>query len=86
MFAEELKIRRIRTIKSTDMKKEKLFGKNEEKRFRVDEEQGLLTNYRIIVDNETGVNYLFVACGEAGGITPLLDKDGKPIVTPVYLD
>ncbi|MBQ3579724.1 MAG: xylan 1,4-beta-xylosidase [Bacteroidales bacterium] len=68
------------------MKKEKLFGKNEEKRFRVDEEQGLLTNYRIIVDNETGVNYLFVACGEAGGITPLLDKDGKPIVTPVYLD
>jgi hypothetical protein len=86
MFAEDLKIRRIRTIKSTDMKKEKLFGKNEEKRFRVDEEQGLLTNYRIIVDNETGVNYLFVACGEAGGITPLLDKDGKPIVTPVYLD
>lgn len=68
------------------MKKEKLFGKNEEKRFRVDEEQGLLTNYRIIVDNETGVNYLFVASGEAGGITPLLDKDGKPIVTPVYLD
>lgn len=86
MFAEDLKNRRIRTIKSTDMKKEKLFGKNEEKRFRVDEEQGLLTNYRIIVDNETGVNYLFVACGEAGGITPLLDKDGKPIVTPVYLD
>lgn len=86
MFAEDLKIRRIGTIKSTDMKKEKLFGKNEEKRFRVDEEQGLLTNYRIIVDNETGVNYLFVACGEAGGITPLLDKDGKPIVTPVYLD
>jgi len=82
----DLQICRIITIKSTDMKKEKLFGKNEEKRFRVDESQGVLTNYRIIVDNETGVNYLFVAYGEAGGITPLLDKDGKPIVTPVYLD
>ncbi len=68
------------------MKKEKLFGRNEEKRFRVDEEQGVLTNYRIIVDNETGVNYLFVSCGEAGGLTPLLDKDGKPVVTPTHLD
>ena len=66
-------------------KKEKLFGRTDEKRFTVVEEQGMLTSYRIIVDNETGVNYLFVACGEAGGLTPLLDKDGKPIVTPRYL-
>ena len=36
----------------------------------------------VIVDKETGVNYLFVSKGYAGGLTPLLDRDGKPIVTP----
>lgn len=35
----------------------------------------------IIVDKETGVNYLVWQSGYAGGITPLLDSDGKPIVT-----
>ena len=36
---------------------------------------------QVIVDRETGVNYLFTMAGYAGGLTPLLDKDGKPIVT-----
>jgi len=35
------------------------------------------------VDRETGVNYLFHFSGYAGGLTPLLNKEGKPIVTPV---
>ena len=35
----------------------------------------------MIVDKETGVNYLFVQMGYAGGLTPLLDADGKPVVT-----
>ncbi len=38
---------------------------------------------QIWVDRETGVNYLFHASGYAGGLTPLLDRDGKPIITPV---
>ena len=33
------------------------------------------------MDKETGVNYLFVQSGYAGGLTPLLDADGKPVVT-----
>ena len=37
----------------------------------------------IWVDKETGVNYLYHASGYAGGLTVLLDQDGKPIVTPV---
>ena len=37
----------------------------------------------IYVDKETGVNYLFIANGYAGGLTPLLDRDGKPVVTPI---
>ena len=42
---------------------------------------GLITDARVIVDKETGVNYLFVACGYGGGLTPLQDSDGKPIIT-----
>ena len=37
----------------------------------------------IWVDKETGVNYVFHASGYAGGMTPLLDRDGKPVVSPV---
>lgn len=37
----------------------------------------------ILVDRETGVNYLYRSSGYGGGLTVLLDKDGKPVVTPV---
>ena len=37
----------------------------------------------IYVDKETGVNYLFIANGYAGGLTPLLDREGKPVITPI---
>ena len=40
----------------------------------------------IWVDTQTGVNYFFCASGAAGGLTPLLDKDGKVVVTPVEKD
>ena len=33
------------------------------------------------VDRETGVNYLWHSTGHAGGMTPLLDREGKPIIT-----
>lgn len=35
----------------------------------------------IYVDKETGVNYLYVQIGYGGGMTPLLDGDGKPFIT-----
>ena len=37
----------------------------------------------VLVDKETGINYLFASSGYAGGLTVLLDKDGKPIITPI---
>lgn len=43
--------------------------------------QGVMTSIEIWVDKETGVNYIFRQSGYAGGMTPLLDKDGKPVVT-----
>lgn len=35
----------------------------------------------VIVDKLTGVNYLFVERGNAGGLTVLVDENGKPLVT-----
>lgn len=40
-----------------------------------------LGNKMILVDRETGINYLFVQSGYAGGLTPLLDREGKPLVS-----
>ena len=37
----------------------------------------------ILVDKVTGVNYLLVQSGYAGGLTPLLDREGKPIITSI---
>ncbi|MDO5544219.1 MAG: DUF6440 family protein [Eubacteriales bacterium] len=55
-----------------------------DKRFiEVYSESGMTTVTRILVDKQTGVNYLFTASGYAGGLTPLLNTDGTPVVTPV---
>ena len=40
----------------------------------------------IWIDRKTGVNYLFHACGYAGGMTVLLNRDGTPVITPVPND
>lgn len=53
-----------------------------EKRFEKVYSQGTGT-IEIWVDKTTGVNYLYHASGYAGGLTVLLDKEGKPVVTPV---
>lgn len=45
--------------------------------------QGALNVIEIWVDTETGVNYMFQQGGYAGGLTPLLDREGKPIISPV---
>ena len=37
----------------------------------------------VLVDRLTGVNYLWTSGGYSGGLTVLVDADGKPIVTPI---
>ena len=44
---------------------------------------GAFGSNEIWVDTQTGVNYLFHASGYAGGLCVLVDREGKPIVTPV---
>lgn len=46
-------------------------------------QSGFVNGMEILVDNETGVNYLFYKSGYAGGMTPLLDSSGNVVVTPV---
>ncbi|MHC1747217.1 MAG: DUF6440 family protein [Cellulosilyticaceae bacterium] len=45
--------------------------------------QGSINVSEIWIDKQTGVNYLFHYSGYAGGLTVLLDQNGKPVITPV---
>ena len=54
-----------------------------EQRFKKTYTQGKLNGMEIWVDKKTGVNYLFTFSGYAGGLTVLVDREGKPIVTSV---
>ena len=58
-------------------------SKMAEKRFEKVYSQGAIDVMEIWVDKETGVNYLYHFSGYAGGLTPLLDRDGKPVITTV---
>ncbi len=40
-----------------------------------------ITKREVWVDTQTGVNYIWMSSGYAGGLTPLLDRDGKPVVS-----
>ena len=56
---------------------------SETKRFKKTYSQGTMNVTEIWVDKETGVNYMYHASGYSGGLTPLLDREGKPIITPI---
>ena len=46
-----------------------------------------VSHQTILVDKETGVQYLYVQNGNSGGLTALLDADGKPVIkkeTKIY--
>lgn len=65
-----------------------MFNKGEKlkKRFKqvlYEQQNGTFSYFTIICDTETGVNYLFYADHDAGGITVLLDKKGKPVITNI---
>ena len=55
-----------------------------EKRFEVVNREGFSEGTRIIVDTETGVQYLLAWWMNVAGLTVLLDQDGKPLLNPRY--
>jgi hypothetical protein len=58
-------------------------AKKEERFVRIHSEN--MGGEQIIVDKVTGVNYLLVTSGYAGGLTVLLDRDGKPVISALPL-
>ncbi len=55
-----------------------------EKRFIIKEQQGGFSiGTYVLVDRQTGVNYLYANSGYSGGMTVLVDAMGNPIVTPI---
>ena len=63
-------------------------AKREDRFVRTVVDGGGLTENRmeVYVDRKTGVNYLFSQCGNAGGMCVLVDRDGKPIVSPLPVE
>lgn len=52
------------------------------KRFEVKEEQHISGGIiKIIIDTQTGVNYLVSSGIGVSGMTPLLDSDGRVLIT-----
>ena len=53
----------------------------DEKRFvRIYKQETLTTVLEIWMDRDTGVNYLYRRNGYSGGMTELVDRDGKPLI------
>lgn len=48
-------------------------------RFEVLYLRGTVSGEKILWDKETGIQYLLAWSGNASGLTPLLDKEGRPI-------
>lgn len=58
-----------------------------DKRFNViGEESASFIGLTTIQDKETGVNYIIVQGVNGTAITPLFDREGKPLVTTVEQD
>ena len=56
----------------------------EEKRFiKTYSQGGFSRTMEIWVDRQTGVNYICTQNGYSGGMTPLLNRDGTPVITAV---
>lgn len=60
---------------------------NQSERFvrAVREGSSFSTKREVWIDTKTGVNYLWFSEGYAGGLTPLLDRDGKPVISALPL-
>lgn len=58
-----------------------MFNKDDKRFIKIFKEGTLTESMEILLDTETGVNYLYIGAGYGMGITPLLGPDGKVIVS-----
>jgi hypothetical protein len=58
-----------------------------DKRFvRTHKESNMHGSSEIWVDRVTGINYLYHSAGYGAGLTPLLNRDGTPVITTVFYE
>lgn len=56
-----------------------------DKRFiSIYEQSSFATATEILVDKETGIHYLYHSSGNSGGLTILVNREGKPMLTTVF--
>ena len=60
----------------------------EDNRFIVTYKQGGFSDpaVKILVDKYTGINYIWTTSGYAGGLTVLLGRDGKPVISTLPVE
>lgn len=58
-------------------------AKKDDRFLRTYKQGGFSRDVEIWIDKKTGVNYLWMSGGYSGGLTVLLDRDGRPVVTSV---
>lgn len=57
----------------------------DQERFVCIYKQGKAKRTEIWVDTRTGVNYVFLRQGLAAGMSPMLDSEGKPVISKEYI-
>ena len=55
-------------------------AKKEQRFIKVMEDSGFISSSEVLVDTQTGVQYLYHATGSSGGLTVLVDAEGKPLL------
>lgn len=58
-----------------------MFNKDDKRFIKVFREGSITESMEILLDTETGVNYLYIGAGYGMGITSLLDGEGKVVVS-----
>lgn len=55
-------------------------AKTEQRFIKVMGESAFISSNEVLVDTQTGVQYLYHAAGSSGGLTVLVDAEGKPLL------
>lgn len=55
-------------------------AKKEQRFIKVMEDSGFVSSNEVLVDTQTGVQYFYHAVGNSGGLTLLVDAEGKPLL------
>ena len=58
-------------------------AKKEERFIKIYTQNTFGSSIEVWMDMTTGVNYLYHGSGYGGGLTPLLNRDGTPVITPI---